>query len=91
MVTQRFLAVAPGATVVSTADATSNLGTSLAWLERSLEAAEARLTTLSAVTPLAEPHQQELHEIRELVAAVAMHLLGEGHPFVSGLAGASVR
>ena len=91
MVTQRYLVVAPGATVFSTADTTPSLGTSLAGIERSLEAAEARLATLSQVTPHAEPHKQELHEIRHLVAALATYLLGEGHPFVSGLAGAQVR
>jgi hypothetical protein len=91
MVTQRFLVVAPGATVVSTADATLSLGTSLAWIDRSLEVAEARLAALSPVTPLTEPHKQELHEIMQLVAALATELLGEGHPFVSGIAGAQIR
>ena len=91
MVTQRYLVAAPGATVVSTADPTPSLGPSLAWLERSLEVAEARLATLSPETPLAEPHKQELHEIRHLVAALATELLGEGHPFVSGIAGAQGR
>jgi hypothetical protein len=81
----------PGATVVSTAGPTLSLGTSLDWIERSLKVAEARLAALSPETPLAEPHKQELHEIRLLVAALATELLGEGHPIVSGIAGAQIR
>ena len=86
MVTLRYLVVVPGAT----ADTTPSLGASLAGIACRLEAAQARLATLSQVTPHAEPHTQELHEIRHLVAALATDLLGAGHPIVSGLAGARV-
>jgi hypothetical protein len=88
---RRLMVVAPGATVVSTVGPTPTLGVSLVGIERVLEVAEARLAVLAPLTPLAEPHVQELQEIRHLVAALATDLLGEGHPFVSGIAGASVR
>jgi hypothetical protein len=88
---QRLMVVAPGATVVSSVEPAPTLGVSLVGIERILEVAEARLAVLAPQTPLAEPHVQELREMRHLVAALATDLLGEGHPFVSGIAGASVR
>jgi hypothetical protein len=82
---QRWLVVAPGATVVSTVETTPSLGVSLVGIERILDVAEARLAALAPQTPLAEPHVQELHEIRHLLAALASDLLGEGHPIVSAI------
>jgi hypothetical protein len=59
-------------------------------IERLLDVAEARLAALAPQTALAEPELQELHEIRSLVAGLAADLLGEDHPFVSGITGARV-
>ena len=88
---QRLLVVAPGATVVSPVEPAPALGVSLVGIERILEVAEARLAALVPLTSLAEPHVQEVHEIRHLVAALAADLLGESRPVVSGITGAGVR
>ena len=88
---QRCLVVAPGATIVSTVETTARLGIPCVGIERLLDVAEARLAVLAPQTSLAEPQLQELHEIRSLVAALAADLLGEDHPFVSGITGAGVR
>jgi hypothetical protein len=82
---QRWLVVAPGATVVSPVE-TPSIGVSLVGFERSLDLVEALLATLPPQTPLAEPHGQALDEIRYLLAALASDLLGEGHPVVSAIA-----
>ena len=68
----RFFVAAPGSAVVSTVAQSRSLEASLTEIASNLKAVEERLTALAPHTRLAEPHVQELREIRALVMALTV-------------------
>ena len=81
---QGFTVIWPAATPTG-ASSFDGIARSLDVVQERLEAVEASLATRAPHTPPAEELEQELREIRLLVAQLTANLLGADHPLVAQL------
>ena len=86
----RLLVVAPRSAVVSTVAQSRSLESCLTDIAKTLEGAAEHLAATASMTDRAAAHEQALHELWRLVAALRMVLATPAHP-PPGSAPASLR